>query len=109
MSDKITIIICFTRKKPLFDIGEVFITVEAKTILNALKIKPQELIMRHVLGDYGEVPHDDIAENNDAVKHGGEILSQYHFEKSQVWVKTESKLPRTTICLPSEYDSLGDV
>ena len=105
MSDTaIKIIVCFTHKKPLFELGEVYITIGAKHTLHDLKIDPASLLVRHITGEWGELPHDDVAENNYAVKHGGQILSSYQVShEAKVWLITESDRSCTTILLPSEY------
>ena len=101
---RIVIIVCSPDKPALFDIGEVYLTIGAKHTLHDLKIEPVKLIKRHITGDWGELPHDDIAENKYALKHKGRILSSYQIaEGVKVWVITEAGWEVTTLLLPSEY------
>jgi hypothetical protein len=87
---------------PLFDLGHLYMThgaTEALSMPQAL-----DLILRHVSGDWGNVDQEDSATNDDAVRHGGRIVSEYSAPSgSRVWIITEAGRHATTVLLPSEY------
>lgn len=103
---EITVVV-FSEQPPLFELGDPYMTREANEVLQALNIAPASLLMRHVLGDWGDMCQSDKAQNNRAVKQGeGRIFSAYTLQESPkiaVWVITESDRSCTTILLPEEY------
>ena len=101
---EITVIV-FTEQKPKFDLGNTCMTTGANEVLQALQIEPILLLMRHVSGDWGDMPESDKAQNNRAVKNGGgRIFSAYPLSPEiKVWVITECDRSYTTILLPEEY------
>ena len=65
---------------------------------------PFELLLRHVIGDWGDLDDEDKKENELSVKDGFRILSAYKLETGvKVWVITEADRSTTTFLLPSEY------
>ena len=62
-----------------------------------------DIILRHTLGDWGNIHEEDIGLNEEAIKHGNQILSVYHIADKIFWVITEHDRSRTTILLPEEY------
>ena len=63
----------------------------------------QGLLAMHRYGYWGDLCQDDKESNDEAVKHGGRILSSYLVGIKKVWVITEADRSVTTILLPSEY------
>jgi len=98
-------VIVLIEQKPLFALGETCMTNGASEALQALNIEPALLLMRHVLGDWGDMPKSDKAQNDEAVKNGeGRIFSAYALTPEiKLWVITESDRSCTTILLPEEY------
>ena len=61
-------------------------------------------LRRHVTGDWGDVDADDRAANDDALAHGGRLLSAYRTAAGTAfWVLTEADRSVTTVPLPDEY------
>ena len=89
---------------PLFQLGMVVGTQGAVHALEAAGQHPQELLDRHVHGDWGEVPAADKAENDFSLQHGFRILSAYTTRAGErIWVMTEADRSATTFLLPDEY------
>jgi hypothetical protein len=82
-------------------------TAFAKLVTRAIK--------RHASGDWGDVPAEDKASNDAAVKDGDRLLSAYRLEgvrfapsspwpgDEKVWIITEADRSVTTVLFPSEY------
>ena len=65
---------------------------------------PIELLVRHVTGDWGELPDEDREENERSVDQGLRVFSAYRLQTGvKVWVITEWDRSVTTILLPEEY------
>lgn len=68
-------------------------------------------LIRHLRGDWGDVPADDAALNDRDVSGGGRLLSSYPVPDDlkaaagddRVWIITESDRSVTTILYPCEY------
>ena len=55
-------------------------------------------------GDWGELPEEDIAENERSVEQGLRVFSAYWLQTgTKIWVITEWDRSATTILLPDEY------
>jgi hypothetical protein len=90
--------------KPLFDLGQVVGTPGALAALKEAEQHPVELLARHVVGDWGDLPEEDKEENELSVKEGFRILSAYKLQSGvKIWVITEADRSATTILLPEEY------
>lgn len=95
--------------KPLFPLGEMFITPGAMAQFNRVFLAG--CLSRHVRGDWGEVPPEDVEGNELALAEGYRILSQYRLpEQSRLaidggylWIVTEGDRSATTLLLPSDY------
>lgn len=97
------------RPKPLFDLGQLVGTPGALEALEQAGQAPAEFVLRHVVGDWGEVDAEDKALNDQSVQDGSRILSAYRTTLGvKLWVITEAagddgKRAATTILLPDEY------
>lgn len=87
---------------PKFSLGRVVATdgavemVAIKEIIVAL--------IRHSVGDWGELEAEDKAQNDSAVQTGERLLSAYESTmKVRFWIITEADRVVTTILLPREY------
>ena len=67
----------------------------AKFVYNSLK--------RHASGDWGDLCHEDIQENELSLKEGFRLLSAYKNEEEKIWIITEADRSSTTILFPKEY------
>jgi len=61
------------------------------------------LLLKHSTGDWGTVDAEDKKANDDAVKHGGRLLSAYQIGEIKVWIITEWDRSVTTVLLPEDY------
>jgi hypothetical protein len=92
------------QKRPLFRLGQIVATPGALEALAAAGQMPDEFIIRHVIGDWGSLPPEDIQENEFSLKHGLRIFSSYVLStKEKLWVITEADRSVTTLLLPHEY------
>ena len=88
----------------LFSTGQIVATPGALSALADAGANPVALLDRHQMGDWGEVPAEDAAENEYALLHGFRIMSSYRLETgTRLWVLTEADRSLTTLLLPSEY------
>jgi len=97
----------------LFKIGISYITPGAQAAVDKQEQEttiPEEwalanLLLSHQRGDWGDVCSEDTHVNNEAVQHGGRIVSKYTLEDknaTEIWVITETDRNTTTILLPEE-------
>jgi hypothetical protein len=95
-----------------FYLGKIVSTPAALEVLRAANVDPLSLIMRHTRQDWGDLSQADKFANEQALKHGGRILSAYILAGGEkVWVITEaesvngdaSSRMSTCLLLPGEY------
>ena len=90
--------------KPLFTLGRVIATPGALAAIAKSGQQPGDFLVRHVSGDWGDVPPEDIKENELSLQHGLRLLSAYHTSAGdKLWVITEADRSSTCILLPEEY------
>lgn len=89
----------------LFPLGRIVATPGALSLLAATATNPAELLDRHVVGDWGEVPPEDARENERSLKYGFRIVSSYSVgvPGERVWIITEADRSSTCLLLPTEY------
>ncbi|MFM0174620.1 hypothetical protein PQR33_35395 [Paraburkholderia sediminicola] len=89
---------------PRFPMGRPAITPAAEAALNAVGIHPVRLLARHIHGDWGELPAEDLAANELALLSGRRLLSSYAIPGgTKVWLVTQADRSVTTILLPEDY------
>ncbi|MGH2530917.1 MAG: type I restriction endonuclease subunit M [Thermomicrobiales bacterium] len=87
-----------------FQLGRMVQTIGAHNALAEAFHLPEEFILRHMHGDWGDLPAEDIQANEDALRHGARLLSAYRTRlDSKLWVITEWDRSATTLLLPEEY------
>jgi hypothetical protein len=85
-------------------LGLLVITAGARDVLEASHQSPVAFLARHALGDWGEVCAADARLNDQALGHGGRLLSAYTTSSgTKLWIITEADRSATTILLPEEY------
>jgi hypothetical protein len=89
--------------KALFDLGQIVVTQGAIGVLQRTDRHPVQLIARHVAGDWGDLPEQDVAENKLSLEQGFRIFSAYNIEDTKFYVITEWDRSVTTVLLPEEY------
>jgi hypothetical protein len=88
----------------VLDLGRIVGTPGALQAPNEAGRSPEELILRHVTGDWGDLPEEDIEENKLSVEKGFCVFSSYRLPTgTKVRVITEWDRSVTMFLLPSEY------
>jgi hypothetical protein len=89
--------------RPKFPLGFIAVTPGIELTLSPAEIA--EALSKHVRGNWGEVCEEDCDANNEALHHGGRLLSVYwnHSRSETFYVITEADRSATTLLLPSEY------
>ncbi|ABK06954.1 MULTISPECIES: hypothetical protein [Burkholderia cepacia complex] len=92
------------RNAARFPIGRALITPGAQAALDSEGIPVLLVLARHVCGDWGELPVEDLAANELALLAGRRLLSSYALPgDGKVWIITEADRASTTILLPDDY------
>jgi hypothetical protein len=92
------------RNAARFPIGRTHITPAAQAALDTAGVPGLLVLARHVRGDWGELPVEDLAANELALLTGNRLLSSYTLPGDRkVRVITEADRSSTTILLPDEY------
>ena len=87
-----------------FSVGRVVGTPGAIAALEEAGHEPAEFLDRHITGDWGEVPPEDAAANERAVRQGLRLLSVYKpKDEVKIWILTEADRSYTTVMLPEDY------
>ena len=85
-----------------FELGELIITANAANTLNAGDVLTA--LIRHQIGDWGELDTSDRHANEQALIHGGQLFSIYEVQNDlKFWIITESSREATTVLLPDDY------
>ena len=91
-------------KRPLFDLGQTVATPGALDALARAEEDPLAYLYRHVTGDWGDLPEQDIEENELSLEQGFRLFSAYHLSTGvKIYVITEYDRSVTTLLLPEEY------
>ena len=89
---------------PRFRLGQIVATPGALQLLAKHQADPCDYLLRHVTGDFGSIPPEDLTANKAAVLHGFRVLSSYVIDRDQkLWIITEADRSATTLLLPDEY------
>lgn len=92
------------RSQSLFSLGQVVATPGALDALARSEEYPEPFLYRHVSGDFGTMPEEDVEQNNWSITHGERIMSAYDLRSGEtIWIITERDRSVTTLLLPSEY------
>ncbi len=87
-----------------FDLGQTVMTPGADETLRAARQVPLEFLVRHKNGDWGELPDEDVRENEWSLENGARLFSSYKTRTDEkLWVITEWDRCVTTLLLPEEY------
>jgi hypothetical protein len=90
--------------QPKFELGALVSTPGALELLASAGKQPLDYIIRHISGDWGDIDEHDRLVNEQALAHGGRLLSSYRIAgEERIWVISESDRSATTILLPSDY------
>lgn len=87
----------------MFSLGRVGISPGALEAMQRTNISADSILQRHVLGDWGDIGHEDKKLNDLAVEMRERIMSGYILpDGTKIWVVTEPDRSATTILLPEE-------
>jgi len=87
-----------------FELGQVVMTPGAEEVMREAQHVPPEFLLRHKHGDWGELPEEDLRENEWPLQHGARLFSAYKTRTDEkLWVITEWDRSVTTLLLPEEY------
>ena len=87
-----------------FDLGQMVMTPGAGETIREAQQVPPEFLLRHKHGDWGDLPPEDIQENERALRVGSRLFSAYRTRtEEKLWVITEWDRSVTTLLLPEEY------
>jgi len=87
-----------------FQPGRILATAGSLKAMEEAGVNPALLLERHLSGDWGDLCHEDRAENELSLKEGFRLLSCYTLTSSErIWLITEEDRSATTFLLPSEY------
>ena len=90
--------------EPLFSLGRVVATPGALRALEEAGQETVDFLDRHACGNWGVVPEEDWALNDEALRHRSRLLSSYRLASGdKLWIITEADRSATTLLLPSEY------
>jgi hypothetical protein len=82
----------------------LFATPRALETLAYAGQSAEDLLRRHVSGDWGDLDDDDRRANAEALETGARILSAYVTVLGErLWIITEADRSLTTILRPDEY------
>jgi hypothetical protein len=84
-----------------FPSGQIVTTRNAADRLTPAAIA--EGLARHLAGDWGDLPPEDVRSNEDALRRGGRLFSAYGKDNGRFWIITEWDRSVTTILLPEDY------
>lgn len=88
---------------PLFQLGVVVATQAVNEHFELHQLDPCNVLARHVTGDWGDLPIEDVLENDFALERPLRIFSTYEVAGKAVWVITEGDREATTLMFPHEY------
>jgi hypothetical protein len=84
-----------------FPLGRIVITANAAGQIDAAAVL--EGLRRHAAGDWGDIPPEDIKENELSLAEGFRLLSVYGAGEHRFWIITEADRSVTTVLLPQDY------
>jgi hypothetical protein len=86
----------------LFELGRLTMTASAAATLHQPDVAAA--ILRHRVGDWGSLDHDDWTANQNALAQGLRLLSVYFDRRgTKFYIITEADRSVTSVLLPDEY------
>ena len=89
------------------ELGQVVYTQGVNGLVNEgerFRMFVNESVLRHQLGDWGDLGPEDKAANERALIEGTRLLSAYTAKGlPKIWILTEADRSSTCILFPSEY------
>ncbi len=90
-----------TTRKMRFHPGTILASPDAQEVLSAGGTDPQELIYRHVIGDWDpSMEADLIAVSERAIAEGGVVVSTWQLGGYTLWIRTDAARETTILDIP---------
>lgn len=89
-----------------FPLGKICTTYEIHSLMTqdlSFRIFVTDSIIRHSLGDWGNICEEDKEENEFSLKNGFRLFSAYENGDRKIWIITEADRSATTVLFPHEY------
>ncbi len=93
----------------LFPLGRIWASSQALTAIDSADESLTDLLIRHQLGDWGEISRQERAVNDSAARQGVEVMSVFRLSSgNKLWVRTSADRCITKVQVPLEVDSTVD-
>ncbi len=87
-----------------FDFGRVVATTTLANYCEKKGFSMLPYLIRHANGDWGDVCKGDWKSNDEALKNGERLLSEYKLpDGRRIWIITEWDRSATTLLFPEDY------
>ena len=90
-----------------FKTGDIVCTAGVNSLMcenNRFRMFVHECLVRHMLGDWGNMCEEDQQENERALIDGSRLFSAYKADGlPKIWIITEADRSSTCILFPDEY------
>ncbi len=87
-----------------FDFGRVVATTTLANYCEKKGFSMLPYLIRHANGDWGDVCKEDWKSNDEALKNGLRLLSEYKLpDDRRIWIITEWDRSATTLLFPEDY------
>ena len=87
-----------------FDFGRVVATPTLANYCEKKGFSMLPYLIRHANGDWGDVCKEDWKSNDEALKNGLRLLSEYKLpDGRRIWIITEWDRSATTLLFPEDY------
>jgi hypothetical protein len=92
-----------------FSLGRVVATTEAIEAIRCLGRQPTEYLLRHQIGDWGDVPAEVAKDNDCAANRERRVLSVYRLNGGTLWIITDAERSTTCMLLANRSDRREDL
>lgn len=87
-----------------FHLGEIISTTQLFVYCEKNRFALFSYLARHANGDWGDVCKEDWKINDEALKNGLRLLSEYKLpDGRRIWIITEWDRSATTLLFPEDY------
>ncbi|EHJ9985288.1 type I restriction endonuclease subunit M [Vibrio parahaemolyticus] len=94
----------YTPNAKPFDFGQVVMTRGIAELMEGIPhVMLIPYLLRHAIGDWGDLCVEDKIANDNATHNGQRVMSVYELFDQKIWVITEWDRSTTTILFPHEY------
>ena len=87
-----------------FHLGEIISTTHSFEHCEKNRFALFSYLARHANGDWGDVCEEDWKSNDEALKNGERLLSEYKLpDGRRIWIISEWNRSATTLLFPEDY------